>query len=82
MDTADYFRSGLAELVEIWHTVRSVSNLLSEIFSVFWYRLFWGYKANLIFFEWHWGLNLISLKKRIFCEFTDVTHAYLILIET
>jgi hypothetical protein len=24
MDTANYFQNGLAELVEIWHTVRSI----------------------------------------------------------
>jgi hypothetical protein len=37
MDTAKYFQNDLAELVEIWHTVRSVKILSSE--------------ANLIFFN-------------------------------
>jgi hypothetical protein len=32
MDTAKYFQNDLAELVEIWHTIRSVKNLSSEIF--------------------------------------------------
>jgi hypothetical protein len=35
MDTAKYFQNGLAELIEIWHAVRSVSILSSEMFSIF-----------------------------------------------
>jgi hypothetical protein len=58
-DTAKYFQNGLAEIVEIRHTVRSVEILSSDIF-----------------------VNLISLKRVFFCEFSDVTHAYLILTET
>jgi hypothetical protein len=35
MDTAKYFQNGLAELVEIRHTVRSIEILSSDIFLNF-----------------------------------------------
>jgi hypothetical protein len=35
MDTAKYFQNGLAEIVEIRHSVRSVEILSFEIFSNF-----------------------------------------------
>jgi hypothetical protein len=35
MDTAKYFQNGLAELVEIWHKVRNVQIVSSEIFFSF-----------------------------------------------
>jgi hypothetical protein len=35
MDTAKYFQNGLAELVEIRHTVGSIENLLFDIFLNF-----------------------------------------------
>jgi hypothetical protein len=35
MDTAKYFQKGLAELLEIWHTVRSIENISSKIFFNF-----------------------------------------------
>jgi hypothetical protein len=35
MDTGKYFQNGLAEIVELWHTVRSVKILSFDIFLNF-----------------------------------------------
>jgi hypothetical protein len=69
---------------------RGIFQVHTYVFKFYYLRFFFNFLTLFIlnlqnyldFFYIAWGSSLISLKGVFFCEFSDVTHAYFILIET